>query len=170
MELWDLYDENRVKTGRKHERGKPLPDGDYHLVVSIWIVNSKKEILLAKRHPNKHYPNLWECPGGSVLTCEDSLEGALREVKEEIGIDLPNCNGELLRSERRKNDFKDVWLFHHDFTIEDTVLQQEEVTDVKWVTISEFESMFNGGLVVPSIGYFVNLFNEKVQQFEAPTE
>ena len=163
MELWDVYDKDRNRVGRKHERGTPLPDGDYHLVVSIWIVNSRQEILLAKRHPNKHYPNLWECPGGSVLAGEDSLEGALREVKEEIGIDLAGCNGELVKSERRDQDFRDVWLFHHDFNIEESVLQQEEVTDVKWVTISELESMFNEGMVVPSLGYFKDLFNEKVR-------
>ena len=70
MEFWDVYNKDRYKIGRKHERGMPLPDGDYHLVVSIWIVNNKQEILVAKRHPNKHYPNLWECPG-SVLAGEE---------------------------------------------------------------------------------------------------
>lgn len=165
VELWDVYDKNRVKTGRKHERGTPLPVGDYHLVVSIWIINSRQEILLAKRHPDKHYPNMWECPGGSALAGENSLEAALREVKEEIGIDLSSCNGKLMKSDRRQNDFRDVWLFTHDFSIDDTVLQSEEVTDVKWVSIMELESMFNDGIVVPSLGYFKSFFYEKVQQY-----
>ena len=93
-----------------------------------------------------------------------SLEGAVREVKEEIGIDLASCSGELMKSERRDHDFRDVWLFRHEFNIQDTVLQIEEVTDAKWVTLSELESMFNEGIVVPSLGYYKGLFYEKVQQ------
>ncbi|MGG0667348.1 NUDIX domain-containing protein [Lederbergia citrisecunda] len=170
MEFWDIYDKNRIKTGRMHERGTPIPDGDYHLVVSIWIINSRQEILLAKRHPEKLYPNMWECPGGSALAGENSLEAALREVKEEIGIDLSSCNGELMKSERRMHNFRDVWLFTHDFSIEDTVLQPEEVIDAKWVTILELESLFNEGVVVPSLRYYKSFFFECVQRQRLITE
>lgn len=166
VELWDIYDKNRNIAGRTHERGTPLSDGDYHLVVSIWIINSNQEILLAKRHPDKHYPNMWECPGGSALAGETSLEAALREVKEEIGIDLSCSDGELMKSERRHHDFRDVWLFTHDFSLEDAVLQPEEVTDAKWVTILELESMFKDGIVVPSLGYYKSFFLENIQRQE----
>ncbi|MED4554797.1 NUDIX domain-containing protein [Lysinibacillus capsici] len=67
----------------------------------IWIRNNKGEFLLTKRHPNKHYPHLWECPGGSIVTGESSLDGAIREVEEEIGISLLRTNGQLVKSERR---------------------------------------------------------------------
>ena len=33
MELWDLYDENRIPLGRTHPRGGPVPEGTYHLAV-----------------------------------------------------------------------------------------------------------------------------------------
>lgn len=49
MELWDLYDGCFKKTGRTHERGKPLPEGQYHLVVHIYPINRKGEILIQKR-------------------------------------------------------------------------------------------------------------------------
>ena len=38
-ELWDILDENGNKTGRLHERGKPMNKGEYHLEVSVWIEN-----------------------------------------------------------------------------------------------------------------------------------
>ena len=41
MEIWDLYTEDKELVGIDHERGKPLPEGLYHLVVHVWIVNSK---------------------------------------------------------------------------------------------------------------------------------
>lgn len=53
MELWDIYDELRCKTGRTHERGNLLPSGDYHLVIHVWIVNDKGEFLIQKDNPGK---------------------------------------------------------------------------------------------------------------------
>lgn len=65
--------------------------GEYHLIIAAWIINSRQEALLTKRHPNEHYANLWECTDGSVLAVETSRNGALREVNEEIGINLSDC-------------------------------------------------------------------------------
>ncbi|MGE7674016.1 hypothetical protein ACQKMV_10610 [Lysinibacillus sp. NPDC094403] len=48
MEIWDVYDKNRNKTNKLHMRGEV--DGDYHIVVHVWIKNNKGEFLLAKRH------------------------------------------------------------------------------------------------------------------------
>lgn len=110
MELWDVYDKDRNKVGRTHLRGNTLENGDYHLVVHVWIVNSDGLILVSQRHPSKPFGNLWECVGGSVLAGESSLEGALREVNEEIGISLSPVSGRILRTERREyhKDFYDI--------------------------------------------------------------
>lgn len=163
-EIWDVYDEKRNKTGRKHERGKPLPNGDYHLVIAAWIINRQQDILLTRRHPNKPYAKFWECTGGSVLAGETSMDGALREVKEEIGIDLSGCEGILARQERREHYFLDVWVFQHDVDIDDFVFQDDEVIDAKWVTFSVFNSMFNAGQVVPTLGYFKDLYDELISR------
>lgn len=155
-EYWDIYDKDRQKTGRVQERGKPStsPD-DYHLVVEIWLRNSRGEVLLTKRHPNKHYGGLWECTGGSVLAGEESLPAAVREVKEEIGVDLTQgIPGILLTSLsiRRENQYSahyDVYLFERDIQLEDLILQLEEVVDAKWVTQQELEQMSQAGLLAP---------------------
>lgn len=65
VEYWDVYDINRNKTGRLHERGLELEAGEYHLVVDIWIVSSSEKILLTKRHPDKLWGSYWEFTGGS---------------------------------------------------------------------------------------------------------
>lgn len=155
MELWDVYDKQRNKTGRLHERGRPLADGDYHLVVHVWIVNDEGKIMLTQRQRDKTNPMLWECPGGSVLAGEDSLTGALREVNEETGINLTAENGTLVKTVRRDhfNDFYDVWLFHESINLSDTVLQAEEVRDVKLVTRPELQDMFAKDKVVPTLSY-----------------
>lgn len=57
-ELWDIYDKNRRPTGRTVERGKPMRQDEYHIVVNVWIINSKGQWLISRRTPNKHLPLL----------------------------------------------------------------------------------------------------------------
>lgn len=84
-EIWDLYNENRELLGKDHIRGEQLPIDGYHLVVHVWIRNSKGEYLIAQRSANRTaFPLIWECVDGSVVKGEDSLQGALREAKEEV--------------------------------------------------------------------------------------
>ena len=46
MELWDIYDEYRKKTGKTHQKGIKTKEGEYHIAVRVWIVNGKNELLL----------------------------------------------------------------------------------------------------------------------------
>jgi 8-oxo-dGTP pyrophosphatase MutT (NUDIX family) len=153
-ELWDLYNEERKKTGTIL-RGTPIPKGQYHLVISAWIVNSKGQYLLSQRHPNKAYPYFWECTGGSVLAGEDSLNGALREVKEELGITLEAEHGKLIYQSRREKtqDFYDVWLFYADIDTAEITLQETEVVAVQWVNRDCLFDMYQSGKLHPLIDY-----------------
>ncbi|WP_027623375.1 NUDIX hydrolase [Clostridium lundense] len=155
-EFWDLYNKNREKTNLKHQRGDPISLGLYHVVVSIWIKSDDGNYLMSQRHPNKTYPECWECTGGSVLSGETSLQGALREVKEELGITLEESSGQLIHSKRREatQDFYDVWLFHSNATLSDLVLQKEEVINAKWMSKHEIKNLFNNGELHPLLNYF----------------
>ncbi|MEQ6377057.1 NUDIX hydrolase [Bacillaceae bacterium S4-13-56] len=96
-------------------------EGEYHIVVSAWIRNSEGMIFVQKRHTQKPHPNLWKCPGGSILERESSFDGIIREAEEEIGINLRGAQGEIVKSFRRDHhrDFYDVWLFKKDFSEHD---------------------------------------------------
>lgn len=148
-ELWDVYDEHRVLTGRTHRRGDPMPEGDYHLSVDVWQQNSKGEFLLTKRSPNKGFPNLWECTGGSALAGDDSLTAAVREVQEETGLTVSPETGRLMLTQRRTSDFKDVWLFEQNAPIEAVVLQEGETCGAKYVSADELLQMRERGELVP---------------------
>jgi len=43
MEIWDILDKNGNMTGKTITRGDNLRDGEYHLIVHIWIINGKGE-------------------------------------------------------------------------------------------------------------------------------
>ena len=156
MELWDLYTENRELTGQTHIRGGIIPARSYHLVVHVWIKNSKGEYLISQRSATRPtFPLMWECVGGSVLAGEDSLTGAIREAKEEVGLDLLPEAGRLLFTRVRKqhSDIADVWLFHYD---ENTAapIPTDEVAQSKWMTREEIEELRSCGKLVESLYYF----------------
>ena len=53
IEICDIYDIYGNRTGKTFIRGEPLSDGQFVMVVDVWIVNSKDEILIQKRSPYK---------------------------------------------------------------------------------------------------------------------
>ena len=149
-ELWDLYDKNRRLTGRTHMRGNPIPEGDYHLCVHVWIQNSHGELLITKRSPEKGFPNMWEAPGGSAIAGDSSLDAALREAKEETGLDLMPQNGQIALTVNGDKYFADIWVFRQDFDIADVVLQPGETCDARWSSKKEILSMREIGKFCPT--------------------
>lgn len=99
--------------------------------------------------------------GGAVLSGENSLQGAVREVKEELGITLAPEQGKLIYQFRREDmqDFYDVWLFHADIDIKEMVLQKTEVVDVQWVNQDKLLNMFQKKQLHPLITYIDTLIS-----------
>lgn len=161
-EIWDLYSENRELLGRDHIRGEQLPIDGYHLVVHVWIRNSKGEYLISQRSANRfRYPLMWECVGGSIVKGEDSLQGALREVKEEVGIDLDPDKGHVLFTKVRKvmegknvNDIVDVWLFDYDGEVNLSNATTDEVAQVAWMNKEQIRELHEQKMFVCTLEYF----------------
>lgn len=167
-EIWDLYDEDRNLTGKTHERGIEIDDGYYHLVVHIWIKNKDGKYLISRRDASrKAYPLLLECPGGSVLAGESSREGAIRETKEEVGIDLTNIPGKIIYTKIRRHfhDIMDVWLFEYDGKVDLSKATTNEVCEVMWMSKEEIKKAFDTGELVPTLDYFFDLKGEDYELY-----
>ena len=162
MEVWDLYTADRKHTGKTHIRGERIPEGCYHLVVHVWIKNSKGQYLISQRAANRPtFPLMWECVGGSVLAGEDSLTGALREAKEEVGIDLPPQSGHMLFTKVRSiingvpySDIMDVWLFQYDGEASLSGATTDEVAQIQWMYPDEIRALLTSGKLVGNLAYF----------------
>ena len=153
VEYWDLYDADGNLTGETMKRGDPVPAGRFHLVAEIFTTDGKGKLLVTKRHPDKHYPNLWECTGGAVVAGETPLHGAVRELSEETGIKALPDELEFIgvHTDREKSYKSYKYLLRKDIAISELSLQPEEVTDAKWVAPEEFSAMNDEGLVVPVV-------------------
>lgn len=142
MEYWDLFDEQERPLGKTHLRGTPLPEGAYHRVVCVWLMDRDGRFLMSRRSENKAGAHLWERSGGSVLAGESPEEGARREVKEELGIDLSDKKLHFLRTRLREqySCFCYDYLCIIDKNVKIT-LQKEEVEDSRFMTLAEIEEI-----------------------------
>lgn len=89
-ELIDILDEQGNYTGKSCLKSEAHAKGYFHATVHIWLYTRDEKILLQKRSPNKKvFPNLWDISvAGHIASGEGTLEAAVREVYEEIGLAL----------------------------------------------------------------------------------
>ena len=58
------------------------------LVVAVALIDADGRVLLARRPPGKAMAGLWEFPGGKVHDGEAPEAALIRELREELGIDV----------------------------------------------------------------------------------
>lgn len=149
MELWDLYTANRTLTGKQIERGKQLPKATYHLVIHFWAVNMNNEYLIQQRSQKvEKGKGLWAITGGSVTTGENSQQGLIREIEEELGLQLTfNSDFQLWDSYLHSDCIFDIWVLkwtekYHS----QNIIPGEEVSHYKWVSKETILEMIDKGL------------------------
>ena len=143
MELRDLYDENRNKTGEVISKGATVPKGRYYITVMVFIENSKGEFLLQQRSIKKG--GQWATTGGHPKSGETSLQGLCTEIKEELGIDVHTNEPTLFKTVKTADDFLDLYYLKKDIEINLIKMQKEEVQNVAWFTKDEIDSMIKNG-------------------------
>lgn len=73
------------------------------------------------------------------------MEGCVREVKEEIGLHLQQSDITLLSRSLGKDCIFDEYVVICDFPIGKAILQPEEVSELKWVTLQQIKELFFAG-------------------------
>ena len=150
-EIIDLYNVDRVPTGKTAKRGDPLEDGTYRMVVHVCIFNSKGEMLIQKRADDiVRWPSYWDISvGGGASAGDTSRQAAERETAEEIGLSIDFSDRRPVITVNFSDGFDDFYTIEKDISLEDLNLQTEEVTDAKWATQKEIEDMIDDGSFIP---------------------
>ncbi len=145
MEIWDIMNEKGVITGRTAVRGRTvLRNGEYHLVVHIWVVSSKGNLLIQRRSERRRLmPGEWAATGGSAVSGENSAAAAARELYEELGIKAPEGGLRYVTRMKRRNSMLDIYFVRCDADAMGLRLQRNEVAEVKWVTPDELRYMID---------------------------
>lgn len=150
MEFVDIYNDFGEKTGKTLGKDEVHSKALIHKGVCVWIMNSNNEILLQTRSSHVMFPNMLDISfSGHIQAGETSVEAAIREGKEELGINLELENLQYLFSCREyagmegyfENEIDDVFLYRADIPIEDFNFSDNEVKDVSYVSIDELKRL-----------------------------
>ena len=151
MEFLDILNEKGDLLGVKKARQEVHEKGYWHKVVHVWIMNLKGEVLIQKRSAAKiSDPNLWAISCEGHVTAGDTVvEAVLKELNEELGLIFKENDLRFLFDYSSKsvknngtylaNHFVSVYLIKSDLSLDDIVLQADEVEAVKWIKIVDWE-------------------------------
>lgn len=103
------------------------------------LVNNTNQILLSQRTADKIFPGQWEFPGGKIESSETAHEALIRELKEELGIDIHNSY--LFK---RIEHYYDSFTANIEFFLVDSwsgVLSGEEGQLVRWFSAEDLKDL-----------------------------
>ena len=152
MELLDVVDENGLPTGAVVPREKAHTEGIRHRTSHVWLVrerNEKWEILLQKRCQTKDsWPGCYDISSaGHIPAGVDFIPSALRELREELGVDavpeeLILCGNRRAQADGvfhghpfHDREYARVFALWRDQDEGDFMLQKEEIDSVRWMEL-----------------------------------
>ncbi len=158
MEVWDAYNREFEKLeGMTLIRGKEIPDGVYHLVSDVIVRHVDGTYLLMQRDAGKPFGGMWEATaGGSALKGEGPLACAIRELREETGIE----SEAMTEVGRVVNDHNHTVYVEFFCTIDGEkdriTLQEGETSAFRWVTKDQLISMKKDELSTERMQRFID--------------
>lgn len=152
----DIVDKNGNPTGNSALKSEIHKNGWYHNTIHLWLYTKNGDILLQQRsHKKTIHPLLWDVSvAGHIDAGETFIEAALRETKEEIGLQLKSIDlahiGTFLHEssynsgEIKDNEFHQVYVAELKNSIDELQPQENEVEALKLVTRDEFLNLLQG--------------------------
>ncbi len=158
-ELIDVLNEDGTKTGKVVTRKEVHEKGLWHKIVVIAIIDKEGNVLMQQRAKDKETnPGKWDISvAGHVSAGQTSIESAIREVKEEIGMDVEEKDLQYMLTYQTGRKVKDNFYANHIFDvylvktegidISKIKIQESEVEQVKLCNLEEVQNMLSNNLV-----------------------
>ena len=169
MELLDLYEFDRTKTGATIVRGDLPPYDGRYTVIHICIFDEKGNMLIQKRSSDKKsWPDKWDVSvGGAVISGETSGEAASRELFEELGIMAYLNKTPPALSICSEHCFDDYYVIVGKPVQEELTLQKDEVSEVRLASKAEVFTLLREGEFVPYKEGVIELLFDMVKSYGA---
>ena len=155
MEYIDVFDINYNHIG-KEEKDKAHLDGLWHQTFHCWIVRPDNRILFQLRSKDKStHPDKLDISAAGHLSAGESIEDGIREIKEELGIDVDFDNLASLGWYKQISDiptkkgifhnkeFTHVYFLKDNTPLNEYVMQPEEVDGLYEMSIEDGFKLFN---------------------------
>ncbi len=145
MEYLQLFDDDKNMLQEKISRSEELnvPSGRYFMIVLVFIENDKHQFLIQKTSSARN--SVYATTGGHVTYGDTSLETVVKEVKEELGIDITESEAEFVASVKHSIAYCDIYYVHKNINMSDLVLQEEEVESADWYSLEEIQELIDAG-------------------------
>lgn len=160
-EMRRIYDENFNFQGYMKERSESLKPEEYYVVAGVMVI-SRGKLLITKRAAGKTFEHQWEFTMGSVVGEETPLEGALRELSEEVGIHVTKNDVELLGTMKEEQKFSKIFLLEK--AVDAIKMQASEVEDYQFVGKKELEVMLDRGEFAEPMANRIKTYFPKIKE------
>jgi isopentenyldiphosphate isomerase len=146
-EMLDIVNDKDEVIGQ-HMRKKYV-DGKLHRQVSVFLLNRKGELLVQVRSDNQ---KLDPSSSGHVSSGQNYLESAIRETKEELGLNFDKSKFREIGKFRIETKhagitvnqrFMTLFVVRDNINIEDIKFDPGEVRAVKYVTLDHLEQFIH---------------------------
>ncbi|MFV0275238.1 MAG: NUDIX domain-containing protein [Bacilli bacterium] len=149
-ETIDILNKSGEKLGYAKFRKDQLEKNEYALVIHLWIQTSDGQFLVQQRSSNKKVdPLKWSTVAGFVMEDEDSFSTIKRELEEELGYIPKTVNYNFFKRFFPKDGIQhiaDVYFLYEDISLDEVMLQAEEVAGVKILTKEEIRKQVELGV------------------------
>lgn len=154
MEYLDIVDENGFPTGEIVERDYAHLNGVMHRTSHVWLLrkrNEEIEVLLQERcSTKKTYPGCLDISSaGHIPSGVDFIPSALRELKEELGIEVNadelipighriiKRDGIFFNTPFHDRQYSNIYILWCNKNEDEFTLQKEELSAVKWFNLDK---------------------------------
>lgn len=174
-ELIDVLDENGVKTGEILTRKEIHKRGLWHRAIAVAVINEQNQILVQQRSFKKEKnTGMWDISvAGHISSGQDALSAASREINEEISVNLgfnvdikefrymfSYRKEEILKENYIERQFYDFFILRKNgLRTEDIKVQESEVEQIKFGSVSELNEMIENKEIVERTPIYKELMN-----------
>ena len=120
---------------------EPEQAPQHHDVVAAVLVRDGR-VLLCHRHPDRRwYPNVWDVPGGHIDHGESPIDALVRELREELGIEIdPTHAVSILKASPQPDLDIEIWTVAS-WDGEITNAAPDEHDEMDWFTAGELDGL-----------------------------